>query len=531
MPETFSWSNEQEQIFAWFSKSSTFEPRGGEHLEFENPDTDYIEIDADGHLVVIARAGTGKTTTILEGAKRAPERSIWVAAFGKDIQLVLEGKLKEIGAPPHIKAKTIHSVGLSCISRYRSGIKISFNSDRADALTEKVCGATAPDAIKRLITTLHTKGREMTPHARVLGDLTNIAIQFECEPDEEWANSGFPLEYVEQKALEAMELGANIQNGATIDGSDMIFLPVRNHWLTKQFDLIVVDETQDLTVTQLEICLGVLKAGGRICLVGDPRQAIYAWRGADSNSMDRLREELHAGVLKLTTTYRCGKVIVELAQRFVPDFNAHESNPEGDIQQIHTSALVAAAGPGDFVLSRVNAPIVGIAMKLLRAGKRTKVQGKDIGKGIVGLIRKLRARSVPDLLVRIERWAGRETERLTGQLEAATNGRKKMIQSKIEEILDRAQMLAELAEGAKSIDEMTTRIEGLFVDKDNLGDDGVITCSSVHKAKGLERKRVFILADTLRNWNIEEQNIEYVAITRAKQTLVWVTDNGEHLGR
>ncbi len=45
---------------------------------------------------------------------------------------------------------------------------------------------------------------------------------------------------------------------------------------------------------------------------------------------------------------------------------------------------------------------------------------------------------------------------------------------------------------------------------------------SVHRAKGLEWRRVFVLADTLRDDKEEELNIKYVAITRAIDELVWV---------
>ena len=48
-----------------------------------------------------------------------------------------------------------------------------------------------------------------------------------------------------------------------------------------------------------------------------------------------------------------------------------------------------------------------------------------------------------------------------------------------------------------------------------------IICSSVHKAKGLEATRVFILADTVNTRNREESNIYYVAVTRAKARLTW----------
>lgn len=496
---TRTWSTQQEAIFDWFAHAGVRK--------------------SSQHLIVRARAGTGKSTTIREGVKRAPEQSILIAAFSKNIQLDMQKQIGQFSG----QVKTLHSVGLACVSRFRERIKVVFNSDRADALALKVCGQAAPDAVVRLVAKLHTKGREIAPHAAKPGDLTAIAITFECEPDETWERAGFGLDYVEAKALEAMEAASQVRSGDTIDGSDMIFLPVRNGWLTKQFDLVVVDEAQDMTTAQLEIALGVLQTGGRVCIVGDDRQAIFGFRGADSGSLDRLKAELNAAELGLTTTYRCGKAIVALAQAYVADFEAGPGNPEGEILEMALDEITAAAGPGDFVLSRVNAPLVSIAMKLLRAGKRTQVAGRDVGKGLTGLIRKMKARSVPDLLSKIEAWAGRENARHAAQLQAATNGRRTAIKAKIEAVLDQADMMAALTDGARNVAEVEARIEALFTD-DGLGAAGMITCSSVHRSKGLEAGRVFILRDTIRDDSQEEQNIAYVAITRAKQTLVWVGD-------
>jgi superfamily I DNA/RNA helicase len=488
-----TWSVEQDAIYGWFETSQQV-------LE---------------HLVVVAFAGCGKTTTIVEGVNRAPETAILVCAYNKKIAEELVARVTN----PNVTVKTLHAVGYAAVRRFRERIKCDFGSERADKLTDAVCGRTAPDAIKKLVSKLHTKGREIAPHATQLGELTNIAINFECVPDDAWQATSFNFEYVELKALEAMQLASDVKSGDTIDGSDMIFLPVRNSWLTKSYDLVVVDEAQDMTTAQLEIAQGV--CSGRICVVGDPNQAIYGFRGADSESINRLKSELNATELGLTTTYRCGRQIVALAQQFVPDFTAGPNNADGEVLDLAYDKLNATAMASDFILSRVNAPLVSIAMTLLRSGKRARVAGRDIGAGLKALVRKFRARSVPELLAKIASWEKKETGRLEAMLSKASNGRAKTIQAKIEGIKDQADMLVSLTDGSASVADVETRIDALFTD-DGLGDAGLITCSSVHKAKGLEANRVFILSDTLRNHNQEERNIQYVAITRAKQTLVMV---------
>lgn len=499
---THTWSIQQEAVIAFFT-------------------------DSEDHLVVRARAGTGKTTTIVEAILRwiaaNPAKRAVACAFNKRIAEELNSRFSGLSG---VEARTLHSIGFACCKLYRERLVIEdlkkVAVSRKDALALRVCGSRAPDAIVRLVAKLHTLGRETAPHACKAGDLQALAILHDCEPDDQFARMGFGLEYVEAKALEAMEIAANVQSGDTIDYSDMIFLPCRNGWLMKQWDLGVVDEAQDMTSAQLEIALGCCD---RMVIVGDNCQAVYGFRGADSESLDRLKAELDARELGLTTTYRCGRLIVELARTWVPDFEAGPDNPEGSITELPAAKLTAAAGPGDFILSRTNAPLVSTAMALLRAGKRTRVAGREIGKGLVAILRKMKARTVPELLQRIEGWAEREIRRQDAKLKASSNGRSMAIKSKIETIQDQAEMLSALADGARNVDEVMERADALFAD-DGLGAAGVITCSSVHRAKGLEANRVFILRDTLRETTQEEKNICYVAVTRAKQELVWVDGNG-----
>jgi superfamily I DNA/RNA helicase len=546
-----AWSEQQQTIFHWFETSNVATNASDTFIG------NVIETVVQ-NLIVRARAGCAKTTSIIEGVKRSaaanPTKKILICSFSKDITAELAEKIGNIGkdtstyAYPSIDAKTLHAVGFACVRQFRDNIRLETGNVRANNLAVSVCGKVAPDAILKLVAKLCTKGREIAPHATKVGDLSAIAIEFECEPEAAWHRCkscgelraahdavvpdvlmqhdfvGFDTQYVEEMALKAMEVAANVQSGDSIDYSDMLFLPVRNGWMTPIYDEVVVDEAQDMTNTQLELARGVCRPTGRICIVGDDRQAVYGFRGADSNALDRLKAELNAAELGLKMTYRCGRSIVAEAQKLVPDFQAAPTNSEGTVSDCAMSQLVALAGPSDFILSRVNAPLVSIAMKLLRSGKRTRVAGKEIGKGLQGLVWKLKTRSIPELLSKISAWEEREIVRLTATAKTATNGRKEASKAKIEAVKDQAEMLISLTDGAKNVTDVEDRIEALFSD-DGLGAAGVITCSSVHRAKGKETKRVFVLADTLRNNNIEELNITYVAITRAKESLVYVHDD------
>jgi superfamily I DNA/RNA helicase len=474
------WSAQQEAIFGWFG--------GG-----------------TGSLVVRARAGTGKTTTILEGINRAPEGKILLAAFNKRIAEELTSKLRN----PAAEAKTLHAVGFQFVRRNWERIRI--DDGRAERIARKVMGEQAPDAMIRLVCQLASKAKGMCPFPE-RGDLVDIAIEHGLEPDEDWVEDGWTVERLEVEAIACMKLAC--EPDGTIDFDDMVFLPVRNRWVRGWWDLVVVDEAQDMNTSQLLLAQSACRSGGRIAVVGDDRQAIYGFRGADSGSIDRLKVELRAEELGLTITYRCPRKVVALAAKLVPDFQAAPTAPEGSVSAVLEEKLAEAAAPGDFILSRKNAPLAGVCLRLLRLGKRAKVQGKEIGRGLVALVKKWKAKSMPAFLDRLARWEEREEKRLKA------TGTKAAL-ARVDFIHDQADTLRALSEGLSGLKELEARISSLFDDMSG-PDSQFVVCSSVHRAKGLEADRVFVLEDTLiRNGDREEGNIEYVAITRARAELVW----------
>jgi DNA helicase-2/ATP-dependent DNA helicase PcrA len=484
------WSEQQHAIFDWF-KSSRINKRLCQHL------------------IVRARAGTGKTTTIVEGVNHAPEENIILCAFNKRIAVELEARVNN----PNVTVKTLHAIGFGIIREYVRKVRVAKGDARERALSMAVCGPNTPDTILKLVSKLHTKAREIVPYANTPFLLEPLAEQFECAPEYFWQAQGYDLQYVLDKACEAMNLAAT-QDVTEIDFADMIFLPVRRGWAAPRYNLVVVDEAQDMTAAQLMLARQIMALDGRVCVVGDDHQAIYGFRGADSKSLDRLKSELAAGELRLTATYRCGRKIVTEASRFVDDFVAGPNNSEGEVLTIVREDLTAKVGYGDFILSRLNAPLAGYAMQLLREKRRARIAGRDIGQHLKTLVRKLAkgAQDVETFLVRV-----REHEEKTRKRYLALKW-----ESKLAELEDMVETVSHIAEGCNTVGEMEGVIDLLFTD-DGLGDKGMITLSSVHKAKGLEADKVFVLAWTLRTGKSqEEDNIHYVAVTRARDVLTYV---------
>lgn len=496
-PVRIFWSTQQTQVFDWFQ-------------------TKYPQGKGPVHLIVRARAGTGKTTTIIEGVNRAPEDSILLCAFNKRIAVELASRVTN----PNVQVKTLHALGLRLIRREWAGMPVTEKGLRGQWLTaqavrqtEKDNGEKTPYRILSLITQLHTKGREMVPLTYSPQLLTALALRFDLVPDEGWGK--YDQAFVVMAAHRAMQMAQEIppDSGIGVDWADMLFLPLVWNLTAPDYQLGVVDEAQDMTVAQLELFQRCVS--GRICVVGDDRQAIYGFRGADSGSLDRLKKELQALELPLTETYRCAGTIVAKAQMLVPDLVGLRQE-EGIVDKGDFGPMLDLCQPGDFVLSRLNAPLVSVTLRLLRQGTRARMAGRDLGQGILKILKKLKiteAMSLSRCVDTVQAWERQTVTKL------AASG----VHDLIARTKDQAGMILSFCEDVDSVQEMLQKMEYLFVDLDDAGPTPFVACSSVHKAKGLEARRVFVLADTLRTDSQEELNIQYVAMTRAKDhlTMVW----------
>lgn len=445
------------------------------------------------HTVVIARAGSGKTSTIVEGFKYIPKgKKTLMVAFNKSIADELKQR-----AASYIDVMTLHSLGYRAIRQSFGNVVLE--NDKCAELVKTIIGDDwdlweLNQSICKCVSLC--KGFLFDTPKKIEELIDRFGIEtFDLE-----------REKFVQHVIKAMSLCKGAKQ--VVDFDDMIWFPFVYRLNVGKFDVVFVDEAQDLNAAQIAMVLSAVKPDGRIIAVGDPAQSIYQFRGADSEAIPNFINKLKAKTLPLSVTYRCPKSVVKLAQEIVPDIEAFEKAAEGEVIDLSSDDLLKKVKPGDFVLSRTNAPLIKYCLQLLKAGIPANIQGRDIGANLLYFIKKSKAKTIVEFTKYVNDWRDQEIKRLMSE------------RRNTDICMDKAECLLNLCEGTLTIKDLKETIEKLFNDTD---DHAKVIFSTTHKAKGLERDRVFVLVNTYRKGNGgEEDNLWYVAVTRSKGSLFLV---------
>lgn len=458
------------------------------------------------HMMVYAGAGTGKTYTIVEGAKLIGGKKGFLC-FNKGIQQELDKKL-----PADCNAMTFHSLGLSSVKMKNRAAKVDFKKNYNIIKTLLGAKYKSASALNKLIGLLKSSMADWTDRKQISDIIDKYNIEFDGLIDEREAIEFLPT---------IKELCMDI---SIVDYDDMIWLPVVLDLPVKHYDVLFVDEAQDFNEVQRRLILKSCN-GGRMIVVGDPKQAIYGFRGADSSSMDLFRATLAKSsrgveIYPLSITWRCPSSVVAEANRFFKDYSCRDDAPEGEVNRNAGFKPIV----GDLVLCRVNAPLVGECFSLITQGIPAYVLGRDIGYSLNLLVKKVTADTsmgIETFLPLLEQYVSNMRETL-----------------KLAEKDKQIQTLSDKYSCIKHLTAKTTTVKGLLDNIKTIFGDGKkkgVIFSTIHKAKGLEADNVWILKPDLMphpmaksvSDKAQERNLCYVAITRAKKTLNYV---GERIG-
>lgn len=471
-----------------------------------------------GSCVLIAVAGSGKTTTFL-GAVAGMRGKTAIMAYNKKIAVEIAAKLVDLGIDwKQANASTVHSFGFKAIRKFSPQVKV--DDKKVQAIFEQNMGDGHPYAaiVVKLVSLAKQRAVGAVCGLHDYAAWMDIITHFDLIDEELDMESDTVDEII---SLAQRTLRASNKSTAVIDFDDMVYLPLVHPMKMFRYDNIIVDEAQDTNPARRELVKKLLLPGGRLLAVGDPRQAIYGFTGADNDSLDLIRADFKAIEMPLTVTYRCPRAVVEFAHQWVSHIEAHASAPEGTVTQMAWDAfLTAKPTAADAILCRNTKPLVQAAFALIRARIPCKIEGRDVAASILKLAQKWKsAKTIDAYEKRLDNFFEHQSKKVEGN-------KLQMLEDMVATmhvIMDQVK-----STGGSHMTQVCEAVDALFADDVT----GVVTLSTIHKSKGREWKNVYWLNRqstcpskyAKQAWEVaQEVNLCYVAATRAMANLIDLT--------
>ncbi len=489
-----------------------------------------------GNACCNAVAGAGKSSTLFLIAKTLEQQGIRpsevkVCVFGKENSKDL---IKKFGRGWQSSISTLHSAGWSLVKQ-ELGIRDSY-SVRVSSKKYQAVAASFNLIPSRGSRTSLLISQKIVKDKDVFFKLLDLVRLCNLEPTannlvslcnhhnlEGLLNPRQAAHYISRCLYVGEQQAAS---KVCFDFTDQLWLPSKwrlsdRIWF-RPYKFLLVDECQDLNAAQLELVCMLAGEKGRILAVGDPRQAILGFAGADCDSYQAITTRINAVELPLSICYRCPTEHIKLVKQKFPDIPIEPSPTAkpGRIEQIEKNEIISYVRDRDMILSRKTAPLVSLCLKLIANKKNAQIKGRAIGDNLKSEMKLIE--NYPYF-----RWDNfNESLDIYFDNKSATYKGSENEEQLTENLRDKINAISEIYRAtpqARNIDDLAAEIENIFSDE-----NAPITLSTCHRAKGLEGERIFIYEPQhmpmewkdQKTWQYEqEENLLYVALTRSKSQL------------
>lgn len=336
---------------------------------------------ADGPLLILAGAGSGKTRVItyriahLIVSGLATPGQILAVTFTNKAAREMENRvhslLKELGIPlfDPMWISTFHS---TCARLLRDHIEMldyrPFFSiyDDSDQLSQ----------IKKVMQKLNINDK-VYPAKSFRGRI-NDAKMLALHPDEVENKAPYLMDELSIKVYQEYENEMKAANA--LDFGDLLFktydlfrtYPGLVEEYQDKFKYIMVDEYQDTNHIQYLLVQMLAKKHQNLCVVGDEDQSIYSWRGADiSNILEFERDFSDCKTVKLEENYRSSQTIVEAATAVIQN-NTQRKNKTLFTNNNPGSKIIVREEKTDFDEARY------VVQKIERLMSETQLSRKEV---------------------------------------------------------------------------------------------------------------------------------------------------------
>jgi DNA helicase-2/ATP-dependent DNA helicase PcrA len=283
---------------------------------------------AGGALLIVAGPGTGKTFTLacriahlLERRGVLPEQVLAVTFTNKAAEEMADRISQILRDTQPVRAMTVKTFHALCFDIISAEAKALGMSHPLSLLNE----ADALQVVKRAVERVRDGEGGSRPDPDALSELISKVKQLLLSPEDDLAGSlpeagleGFARVY---KAYEEI-----LAESRLLDFDDLILRTVKlfetNDRILKKyqekFRFIFVDEYQDINYAQYRLVRLFAPRGHNLCVIGDPDQAIYGFRGADVEYFNRFCDDYPgAGSIRLSRNYRSTETILRASGQLI----------------------------------------------------------------------------------------------------------------------------------------------------------------------------------------------------------------------
>lgn len=270
-------------------------------------------------LVIIAGAGSGKTTTMVRRVAHMvacgwvlPSEVLAVSHTTKAAGEISERLQKFHPSLKAVSCHTVHAAAWRVVSQFDpakpSVLKSTFSHVR-DAL-RRAGGSTESSVVADVCAEIEWA------RARGVGFLAyhkeSVTCNRVCPVREEVFNETWRIFEETKREENCLDFADILERAAELLQQEDVVVRVRAKWRA-----VVVDEFQDTDPLQYRFISSVRGNSRLFSVVGDPRQNIYSFKGADPRILDSVTAEDGCTVVELDTSYRCGSGILEAANKLV----------------------------------------------------------------------------------------------------------------------------------------------------------------------------------------------------------------------
>ena len=287
-------------------------------LQDLNPEQRRAVLHLEGPLLILAGAGSGKTrvisyrTAYLVGDGHATPDQVLAVTFTNKAAEEMRSRIERLleSEYPRLWLSTFHSFCARLLRREAPLVNLSRDFviyDQADQVS----------VVRRVMRDLDVDERITSPRA-MLSRISHAKNQMQDVYAVRGAGGGFRDEQI-ARVYEGYTRALGAANA--LDFDDLLLKAValfessesaRTRY-TDQFRYVMVDEYQDTNRPQY-LLIRHLAAHRNLCVVGDPDQSIYKWRGADLRNILDFEEDFpDTTIVVLELNYRSTRVILDAA--------------------------------------------------------------------------------------------------------------------------------------------------------------------------------------------------------------------------